>query len=429
MSDLPENKGHLSLDEQLAAEEPPMGSDDTAPRKAGSTQPRPAVQIPPDSWRRYLGGTILMAAFLLTIAAGLLIFWDQDNPTPQPQEPTVVVRQQTPSAEPTRLPATPTPDAISSILVLPTAAVDVEAIALMTPAADTNPVEGIVQRPNLPITVGNPAAVERGMSMYRVKTGDTVQGIADKFGLKLCTLVWSNDRNNVSPLRTGIDLIIPPVDGVYARIEAPLTIAQLAQTTKVEPYDIIDSQYNPILFDAAPESWLPEGTQVMVPNGDGGDCNIWVAPVRTASTSGSGGTVSSYDLWGCNTEIHTTGFPAGHPIPSGRYTFFRGFSAGHPAVDLSGTVGEPIQATGNGTVVFAGTSQYGYGNVVVIGHGSHFTLYAHLNNYNVRCGQAVSAGMVIGTLGNTGNSTGPHLHYEIRNADFQALDPCYTIRC
>ena len=72
---------------------------------------------------------------------------------------------------------------------------------------------------------------------------------------------------------------------------------------------------------------------------------------------------------------------------------------------------------------YAGWSNYGYGNVVVIAHGPAFTIYGHLDSYSVRCGQTVSAGTTIGGVGNTGNSSGPHLHFEVRDANFNPRNP------
>ena len=85
----------------------------------------------------------------------------------------------------------------------------------------------------------------------------------------------------------------------------------------------------------------------------------------------------------------------------------------HEGMDFSASTGTPIYATGNGTVTKAGW-QSGYGRVVVINHGyGHETLYAHMNKINVRKGQKVVRGEIIGEVGNTGKSTGPHLHYEV----------------
>lgn len=85
----------------------------------------------------------------------------------------------------------------------------------------------------------------------------------------------------------------------------------------------------------------------------------------------------------------------------------------HDGMDFSANIGTPIYATGNGTVTKAGW-QSGYGKVVVINHGYGYeTLYAHMNDIDVRVGQKVVRGEVIGKVGNTGKSTGPHLHYEV----------------
>ena len=85
----------------------------------------------------------------------------------------------------------------------------------------------------------------------------------------------------------------------------------------------------------------------------------------------------------------------------------------HEGMDFSASIGTPIYATGNGTVVKAGW-QSGYGRIVKINHGYGYeTWYAHMNKIDVRVGQKVVRGEVIGEVGNTGKSTGPHLHYEV----------------
>ena len=85
----------------------------------------------------------------------------------------------------------------------------------------------------------------------------------------------------------------------------------------------------------------------------------------------------------------------------------------HAGMDFSANIGTPVYATGDGTVVKAGW-ETGYGNLIRIDHGfGYVTWYAHLNKYKVKVGQKVVRGEVIGEVGNTGKSTGPHLHYEV----------------
>ncbi|MEX0836143.1 MAG: M23 family metallopeptidase [Nitriliruptor sp.] len=85
----------------------------------------------------------------------------------------------------------------------------------------------------------------------------------------------------------------------------------------------------------------------------------------------------------------------------------------HRGIDQGARTGTPIGASKAGTVIFAGW-QGGYGNLVLIDHGSVVTAYAHQSRMAVRSGQSVSQGSTIGYVGNTGNSTGPHLHFETR---------------
>lgn len=85
----------------------------------------------------------------------------------------------------------------------------------------------------------------------------------------------------------------------------------------------------------------------------------------------------------------------------------------HSGMDFSANIGTPVYATGDGRVVKVGWES-GYGKLIKIDHGfGYMTWYAHLNDYNVRVGQRVVRGEVIGKVGNTGKSTGPHLHYEV----------------
>ncbi|MCK4832620.1 MAG: M23 family metallopeptidase, partial [Anaerolineales bacterium] len=87
----------------------------------------------------------------------------------------------------------------------------------------------------------------------------------------------------------------------------------------------------------------------------------------------------------------------------------------HRAIDIGAAVGTPVYASDGGTVIYAGWSAIGYGNLLVLDHGNGFqTYYAHLSSIWVGHGQFVGQGVPIAAVGNTGNSSGPHLHFEIR---------------
>lgn len=94
---------------------------------------------------------------------------------------------------------------------------------------------------------------------------------------------------------------------------------------------------------------------------------------------------------------------------------FNGTRRMHNGMDFTGPVGTDIYSTGDGVVEEAGFNLYGYGNRVIVNHGYGYkTIYAHLHQVKVNAGDKVKRGQVVGTLGNTGRSTGPHLHYEVR---------------
>ena len=94
----------------------------------------------------------------------------------------------------------------------------------------------------------------------------------------------------------------------------------------------------------------------------------------------------------------------------------------HGGLDIKGNTGDPVRATANGKVAFAGV-QGGYGNVVRVAHGNGYeTVFGHLSRIDVKTGDTIEAGSVVGLLGSTGRSTGPHLHYEVQR-NGERLDP------
>ncbi|KGE14207.1 M23 family metallopeptidase [Sphingobacterium deserti] len=131
-----------------------------------------------------------------------------------------------------------------------------------------------------------------------------------------------------------------------------------------------------------------------------------------------------------NLETKLDGMPFGVPHP-GRITSPFGYRRNpftnrgremHGGVDLKGRVGDPVRATAKGKVAFAGyKGDYGY--VVMVKHNNGFeTRYAHLTRTRVKRGEAIEAGEIVGLLGSTGRSTGPHLHYEVTQHD-KKLNP------
>lgn len=444
----------------LAAEEPPIDvHSDTAPAK---TAPRPAVMLP-NRQQSGMGRVLFIGAIFLSLLATLavvVVIGLQNDDSSQPDEesdvsipPTTMVQNATavrPTLVPTEVRAsqTPLPSATSlptqtavPTLEMPTAAAQTSLVSIL-PTAAVDEIAVALDQP--PLQIEESASVQREVEAftitglagrtqvvtYTVQAGDTLTRIADTFNIDVCTLVWSNPRNRVSPLRPGNVLNILPTDGVFYKVAGNTTIQQIAEQTQVSAYSIIDSPFNQ-LFGLLPDTVLVEGMKIVVPEGNGGDCNIWVAPTTVsggdASAGGiSGGGATGGSLWGCSYSGSGGGFPANNPM-GGSYRFWQGFSSGHTGVDLSASPGTPVVAAGGGTVAFAGWTDGGYGNAVVIDHGGSYSLYAHLSAVNVSCGQSVGALDVIGGVGSTGRSSGPHLHFEIRDSGFNPIDPVYSI--
>jgi murein DD-endopeptidase MepM/ murein hydrolase activator NlpD len=111
--------------------------------------------------------------------------------------------------------------------------------------------------------------------------------------------------------------------------------------------------------------------------------------------------------------------PSGRPVGG---VLTQEYHPGHNGLDFGIVVGTPVEATMDGKVISAGWNNQGYGNLVIVENGSYRTYYAHLSSIPVSVGDSVTAGTTIGLSGNTGNSTGPHLHYEIRK-DNVPIDP------
>jgi LysM repeat protein len=248
---------------------------------------------------------------------------------------------------------------------------------------------------------------------YTVDTGDSVFGIASEFNIKPETVLWANyDLLNDNPdmISVGMDLKIPPVDGVYYQWQAGDTIESVAARFDAKPEDILNWSENNI--DLSDPSIEP-GTWILIPGGHR-EFRQWIIPTIprgragvSKSLYGSGTCGGGYEgAYGFGTFI----WPAGNHYLSGN-----DYWSGHLGIDIAAGEGAPIYAADSGVVVFAGWALGGYGNMVMIDHGNGYqTLYAHLSSVSVSCGRSVAQGNTIGYAGSTGNSTGAHLHFEVR---------------
>ena len=237
-------------------------------------------------------------------------------------------------------------------------------------------------------------AIRREIITYTVRAGDTVSGIAAYFGLEPNTLVWSNPSLEPAPdlLKLGQELIILPADGAYHTVVAGDTLGSIATYYKVTVEDIVNYELDQIPDDGK----LPVGLKLVIPGGKKPYVtrvvHHYTGPIPEGAKRGTG----------------VFGWPT-----SGRIT--QGFWEHHKAIDIGNVAGTPIYAADSGYVAKVGWSEVGYGKMILIDHGNGFqTLYAHLHVILAAQGDSVAKGTFIGRMGSTGNSTGPHLHFEIR---------------
>ena len=260
------------------------------------------------------------------------------------------------------------------------------------------------------------------MTTYIAKLGDTISAIAGRYGLNSETIAWCNHYRLAMWLRPGDAVNIPPTDGACHTVlrTQGLSIADIAGQYGIDdPYAIIEAPANDIA-EVTPEFLPPSSAYLFIPGGEG-QVITWNAPVQQDSA----GNVVAFDPrspFSCGARSGGGAYWA-NPLPNG--TFVRGFYAGHSGIDIAAPTGTPIYAANSGPVLYAGWNNWGYGNTVVIGHGPFSTLYGHMSSRNVGCGQTVAVGQIIGYVGSTGNSSGPHLHFEIRYLN-QPADPSAT---
>jgi LysM repeat protein len=225
------------------------------------------------------------------------------------------------------------------------------------------------------------------ISTYIVRQGDTISGVAKMFKVTTNTILWANDLSSKSSLKEGQTLVILPISGITYTIKKGDTIKGIALRYKADVQDILN--YNDITIGTP----IVAGQTLILP-----DAELAAPSAIIASKPSNAG----YYI---------------RPIVGGRKS--QGIH-GHNAVDLAAPIGTKILASAAGTVVISkmdGGWNGAYGNYIVVSHSNGTqTLYSHMRNGTVSVGQTVSQGQVIGYIGMTGKTTGPHVHFEIRGA-------------
>ena len=240
------------------------------------------------------------------------------------------------------------------------------------------------------------------IATYTVKEGDSLSEIASSHGVSTNTVLWANDISDASLIKPGMDLIILPVSGVQYKVKSGDTLGSIAKKYSGEAGDI--ASYNGLSVGAA----LTEGTVLIIPGGE-----LAEAPAKKKAAASSSSAKKASPKAARSLPALSGYF--GNPLPGGKLS--QGIH-GYNGVDIAAPSGTPIYAAASGSVIVAKNGGYngGYGSYVVISHDNGTqTLYAHMSSVAAG-GGSIEKGALIGYVGNTGKSTGNHLHFEVRGA-------------
>jgi LysM repeat protein len=237
------------------------------------------------------------------------------------------------------------------------------------------------------------------ISVYVVRPGDSLSQIAEMFDVTANTILWANDLPTASAIKPGDTLVILPIVGVRHVVKLGDTVASIAKKYEGNIAEIIS--FNQLVA----EHELSVGATLVIPGGA-----LHTAPVKAVTAARPTKSSASTN----NSAVGNNALT--HPVPGAIKT--QGLH-GYNGIDLGARMGTSILAAAAGEVIVSKSSGWngGFGNYIVIKHARGIqTLYAHLSRNDVVVGEQVSQGEIIGGMGNSGKSTGVHLHFEVRGA-------------
>lgn len=246
------------------------------------------------------------------------------------------------------------------------------------------------------------AKVRSEIEEYVIQLGDTIGSVAERFGVSVNTILWENNLTERSTIRPGDTLRILPLSGVKHKVKRGETLAKIAQLYGVEASAIIDEN------DLIDEDALRIGDELVIPGGKKLPTVVPTPVTQRTPRSYVGGVPSS--------ATADPGTKLLWPTTTRHITQYYGWR--HTGLDIASRESPPIFAAESGTVTRVssnGSWNGGYGNMIIIDHGNGLqTLYGHLKTLFVGVGDVVVRGQNIAIMGNTGRSTGPHVHFEVR---------------
>ncbi len=288
-------------------------------------------------------------------------------------------------------------DDSSAVKMQPTAATEGSTEGSGDEILSTTQDGGSIVKPELASTEMT-KRLRSGIVAYTVQSGDTISTIAEDFEISVNTILWENGLSASSIIRPGDKLDILPVSGLSHKVARGETLAGIARLYGADEQNI--TEFN----ELADASALQTGQKLLIPGGK----KAAPATVRAPYT----GISAIKDLVAAPNAKPVAGNMMNWPTAG--HTITQYYSWRHTAIDIANKTGTPIYAADTGTIEYAGWNTGGYGNEIVIDHGGgKKTRYAHLSKFYVATGDRVEKGQTIAAMGSTGNSTGPHLHFEV----------------
>jgi murein DD-endopeptidase MepM/ murein hydrolase activator NlpD len=290
---------------------------------------------------------------------------------------------------------------------------------------------------------------------YAVQAGDTLYSIARKHAVSVDALLWANDLSDANVLKQGQKLTIPPSTGKLHTVKDGDTIEILAQSYGVSKTGIV------AVNGLSETAGLKAGQRLLIPvpvKPPSGDPAFTPAPLQAASidepvpipqdagtgsptppvisavaprlqTPGIMTATGAPSVTVTNRKVPKLEWPISTNLPKSGIS--QKFRPGHTGLDIYAPQGTPVKAAAGGTVKLAEKNPdgfSGYGWIVIVDHGDGIsTWYAHCGTFAVTAGDTVKTGDKIGTVGMTGRTTGPHLHFELR-VSASAVNPELALR-
>lgn len=257
--------------------------------------------------------------------------------------------------------------------------------------------------------IGGPANAETrappGFRWHTLQSGETLSSVAESNGVGLTAMVGANpDISSLDRLPLGFDLLIPPSQGLVITLQSGESVLDLMTSYGVGAAEVARANGLVSPFDVMP------GMLLFLPD---------VVPTEALARLQKVREEENRYVWPIQGRL--TSYFGPRNLGMGTSSFHRG-------IDVAANWGTPVGASRAGTITYAGWSSQGYGNLVKIRHaGGAETWYGHFSSIAVSVGEYVNQGAVVGYIGSTGISTGPHLHFELYEAG-RAIDPLGTLR-